>query len=282
MKLKKIAKEVLPKSAWNFLRHYHDISMDIILNRGARVCKIPYSGFTLCYGTGNALIKKIRGGKIFEKKMCESIVSNLKLKPQSGFLDIGANIGLISLYVHSKLPAVKIFAFEPGPHQAESFFETIKENHLNDKIILEAIALGNKLEKVAFMTHFSQDCSGDGLVDTNRAGETTPVAVQMSTLDSWYEKANRPQVGVVKIDTEGAELWVLQGGEKFISETKPIIYLEIEPKNLAVYPYTREDILKWFNTHQYELYTLGNELCTEDNFKTFVGKYDTYVAHPKK
>ena len=281
MNIKKTIKKILPKKLWNFLRHYKEIVRDFALNRGKEVCRISYVGFTLCYGRGSILIKKIRSGKIFEEEMCEKIVEELKKQPGTSFLDIGANIGLISLYVQSKLPNIQTYAFETGPHQLEYFGKTISENHLEKKIILSGKAFGNGTKKVTFMTHFSQDCSGDGFIDTSRAGEPIPITVDMITVDSWWNTiAKKTRIGVVKMDTEGAELWILQGAEKFLKEDKPIIFLEIEPKNLQVYPYKRDDILQWFLSHSYKLFTLDNEECAVQNFASFIGKYDTYIARP--
>lgn len=281
MNIKNTAKAMLPKTAWNFLQHHKSILRDIIDNRGAEVCRIEYRGRTLLYGRGDSLIKKIRNGRIFEEKMCRAIVDDLAKKQGSGFLDIGANIGLISLYVLSERPNTKIYAFEPGPYQSEYFEKTIAENKLETQIELTRNALGDRNEKVTFMTHFAQSSSGDGLIDTKRAGAAIPVTVDMTTLDLWWSSAKKPNIGVVKIDTEGAELWILRGAEKFLEEMKPVIFLEIETKNLQVYPYTRNDILKWFIEHSYNLYTLDNELCTLENFSSFIGKYDTYIARPK-
>jgi hypothetical protein len=130
------------------------------------------------------------------------------------------------------------------------------------------------------MSHFSPDCSGDGLIDTGRAGEAFPVEINMITIDLWWANLSYPQINVVKIDVEGAELLVLKGGEKFIDKCGPIIFLEIEPKNLKVYPYKKEDILKWLNEHDYNLFTMDNNLCTIENFNKYLSE-DTFVARKK-
>lgn len=270
----------MPKWAWNFLRHYRGITRDWLLNKGAAVCHIDYCGYRLCYSPGTILIKKIRQGKIFEEKMCKSIVGELNKSPEPVFLDVGANIGLISLYVAAKTPHVKIFAFEPGPHQNELFNKTIAVNNLGRTINLSEKVLGNKNGVVTFISHFSQDCSGDGFIDTGRAGEPIPVEVPITTIDHWWNEIGRPRVTVMKIDIEGAELWALEGAVDFLQQAKPTIFMEIEPKNLKVYPYTRDDIFKWLSANDYALYTMDNHLCTEKNWDSFVGTYDTYVARP--
>jgi len=272
---------MLPKKVENLLHYRKEILRDVINNKGNKVCRVKYAGFTLCYGRGALLANKIQNGEIWEEKMCKKIVDEIQKKPGTSFIDIGANIGLISLYVLSVSPNTKIYAFEPGPHQFEYFKRTITENKLQEKILLSEKAVGNRNKKTSFMTHFSQVCAYDGFFDTNRAGGGTAVSVDMITLDSWSKSIDLSQrVGVVKMDTEGAELWILQGALKFLTEHKPVIFLEIEPKNLIAYPYTGTDIFNWFKSHSYRLFTVDGDECTPQNFSSFLGKHDTYIARP--
>jgi FkbM family methyltransferase len=280
MNIKNIVKKITPAPIWNFLRHYKAIIFDRLSNFGHSVCSIKYCGFDLFYLPGDLLVKKIRNNKIFEQKMCDKIEKELHSSNSNTFMDIGSNIGLISLYVSSKIKNISIYAFEPGPNQSKMFEKTILKNNLNS-ISLYKIALGNEDKSVTFVSHYSPDSSGDGLVDTGRAGQPIPVSVPMMRLDTWWKKNNEPQIDVMKIDTEGSELLILQGAMVMIQSTKPIIYIEIEPKNIKVYPYTRDDLFLWFQYNNYSLYTLDNELCTHTNFASFIGKYDTYIARPK-
>ena len=280
--IKNFFKKILPKSLWNFLRHHRAILRDRATNFGSAQCHIPYRGYDLCYTAGTILIKKIRNEKIFEEKMCKAIEAELSLHNQPVFADIGANIGLISLYILSKLPQARIYAFEPGPSQNEQFRRTIARNGLEKSVTLSNYALGEKSGTVNFFTHFSPDSSGDGFMDTGRAGEPISITVPMISFDEWWAKTGKPRISVMKIDTEGAELLVLRGASHVLKELRPVIYLEIEPKNLRVYSYSRNDILKWFfEDHAYTLHTLDGELCTTENFEKFIGHYDTYVARPK-
>lgn len=268
--MKKLFKKILPKSVWNFLRHYRAIVVDRVSNFGSSICTISYCGFTLYYSAGTILIKKIRNGKIFEEEMCKSISDRLSAKDKPILLDIGANIGLISLYVLSKVPSVKIFAFEPGPDQNKHFGITIEKNNLKNSITLSNKAVGEREERKKFMTHFSPDSSGDGFVDTGRAGEPIAIEVEVTTIDSWWKNNGMPKVDVVKIDIEGAELLAFRGATEFLKQARPVIYFEVEPKNLVAYGYTADDVLNWFKTQSYTVRVLQAE-----------GKQDTYIAEPK-
>ncbi len=237
-------------------------------------------GFNLFYSKGTSLITYlIEGG--YEKELCNALKDDLRDNNAISFLDIGSNIGLISLFVLSKMPDIKIYAFEPGPHQFELFSKTIKENELNG-IILYNKALGKKNGIAKFAIHDSKDVSGDGFYDTGRAGKAIIIDVPVVTIDSWWRENKCPTIKVVKMDTEGSELWILQGAKAFLGKCKPNIYIEIWPDNLSAYPYDAYDILKWLHNNGYNLYTLTGECVTSKNLSKYLGVIATFIAKTKR
>ncbi len=276
--VKTTLKQFIPAKLWEFLRSRKAIIIDSIFNLGASTCAITYCGFRVFYNRGNALIDRLRSEKYYERELCENIVSQLKHSKTPLFVDVGANLGLISLRIISEIPATKIYAFEPGPVQQEFLKKTIEYNKLKKNISLYSNALGREVGVAKFTVHKPTDAAKDGFLDTGRGSHTAETKVSVETLDHWWQGEGKPWVDVVKIDTEGAELWVLEGGRNFLSSAKPIVYLEIEPMNLKVYPYTAHDILKFFNAINYELTTLDSTLCSEENMEKLLEKHDTYKA----
>lgn len=192
-------------------------------------------------------------------------------------MDIGANIGLIALGVLTHDPNIHIHAFEPGSSRI-FLAKTIAANHL--PITLWPLALSNHIGEELFVSHNSDLSGMDGLMDTRRVGTGKLVKVPVTTLDAWWIPRGQPRVDVIKIDTEGAELWVLQGATKLIQSCRPVIYLEIEEQNLKVYPYQSTDILHWFVGHQYRLQALGGENCDPSNLARLISRTDTFVGRP--
>ena len=177
--------------------------------------------------------------------------------------------------------ATAVYAFEPGEHQAMLFEKTIKTNHLiEEKVILSNKALSKESGKALFAVHKTQDCSGDGLIDTLRAGETKTTEIELITLDQWWQSVGCPLVDVMKIDTEGAELWILQGGKKMIETCKPKVLIEINATNLIPYHYSPSDILNWINNIGYSLQSLLGVPVNQDNILNLLLDSDSFKMIP--
>lgn len=240
-----------------------------------------YLGFKLFYSKGTSLIDRIKSKNvIYEPETCNLIVSGLKGVDKPIFIDIGANIGLISLHTAKYVPNVLIHAFEPGPHQAELFTKTINANNLSETISLHKIALSNTTGYLDFFVHKSQHVSGDGFFDTERAGHINEkIKVETKTLDQWWDEQNKPFVNLIKIDTEGAELWVLEGAKELIKTCKPIIITEINRPNYINYPYNEYDVLALLHKYNYTVYTENNIIATKVNIEEFQTMgIDTYCC----
>ncbi len=276
--IKSLLKCIAPVFLWDFFRTRQAIILDVVTNLGATLCTINYQGFAVYYSRGNTLIYRIRSGKIFEKELSLQIADDLSHSQMPSMIDVGANLGLISLYVLSKVAQTKIYAFEPGPAQRALLEKTVERNRLEKSISIYSCALGKEAGVAKFTTHKDADVAKDGFIDTGRGSDTVSIEVAVETLDVWWKAQGKPAVDVVKIDTEGAELWVIQGGKEFFSLVKPIIYLEIEATNLRVYPYMAEDILKFLTSIGYQLSTLEGQECTEKNLGEMMKRCDTFRA----
>src|SRR3989339_1463546 len=77
--------------------------------------------------------------KFREYRSAESAIESAKLP----ILDVGAHIGLFSLYVRALNPTVPIIALEPEVNNFKRLEKTIAENQI-ENIQLECLALSSK------------------------------------------------------------------------------------------------------------------------------------------
>ena len=270
----------LAKNTFSQLKKLVFLPYTIKNNFGSFEKSMHYLNYELHFTRGYSLIARLNNKKIYEPAVTNKIIQAIKIKDSSSFLDIGANIGLISLNILANIPEMKIYAIEPGPIQFQMFKKTIEANNL-EQIQLYKIAFGEKAEIGKFSIHKSKDASGDGFYDTKRSGNVEIIEVNIVTLDEWWKSIGNPEIKVVKIDTEGAELMVLNGAEKFISICAPIILIEINKINLKAYPYLATDILSWFEKNNYYLKMFDNTNITNENIDAMLELTDEFIAFPK-
>jgi len=124
-------------------------------------------------------------------------------------LDIGGNIGGFSLWADKRWANSKIYSYEP----IKNNFSLLKENTKNmDNITISNVAIGSKTETrtMYYGAHNIGECSFINGAEQVEKGEE--VSVMSASL--------LPNANIVKIDTEGAEIEIL---ENMI--IKPDVYL---------------------------------------------------------
>ena len=161
----------------------------------------------------------------------------------------------------------------------QDLLKNVEVNNLDSQIHCYNKALGEAPGKLEFYTHKEEDSSGDGFKDTKRAGKTSKISVDSTTIDKWWEDSGKKNVDLVKIDIEGAELYAFKGGIKMIEQCHPIIISELNLMNIEVYPFEVQDYLNFVQSIGYGVYDIYTDdlLSNEEVFKLLKNKRDTYV-----
>jgi len=157
--------------------------------------------------------------------------------PIRTFFDVGANIGQTSSAALENFGEAKVFAFEP--HRAT--FEALSSNVRDPRFKAFNLALSDQEGPAPFFDYGSQSC-GHSLVEnapyavrTNAPSKT--VTVERSTLDGFCDTHGIAQIDVLKVDTEGHDLTVLQGAKGMLGSGRiKFVYVEfntILPKSDA-------------------------------------------------
>jgi FkbM family methyltransferase len=225
--------------------------MDPYLPHRRRV--VEYAGFALVHGRGDSLVERIETVGEYEPETIHAVVRTLTDSESRVLVDVGANIGLVSLAALATVPEATVYAFEPGPYQRRLLAETIRRNGLEDRLVLSSLALSNTTGTARFAVHTRRHAAGDGFLDTGRGGRSRSVRVRTETLDRWWEANGRPPVAVMKLDTEGSELFVLRGAPALLEHCRPVLFLEIHDENLRVYPYDAADVRRELEQMGYRL-----------------------------
>lgn len=139
----------------------------------------------------------------------------LKLAKEGGIMvDVGANYGYFSCLWASQHAGNKVFAFEASPLNIGPFKHNIAKNNLSDKIFPSQTAMGKEKGILKFDLAKEDDQTGwGGLTLQDKKGV---VEVEVDTLDHIAALNNITAIKVLKIDTEGADTWVLYGAENLL------------------------------------------------------------------
>jgi FkbM family methyltransferase len=122
------------------------------------------------------------------------------------FYDIGANVGAYTILA-SSVRRCKSYAFEPLPETYDRLVDQIKINRIEELVSTKNFGVGAKSEILEFTN--SLDCMNKVNLDPSNKNVTK---VPVITLDETFHPSNK---SIVKIDVEGFEKFVLEGGKDF-------------------------------------------------------------------
>lgn len=179
------------------------------------------------------------------------------LKPGDTALDIGANFGLYTILAAKQVGREgRVLAFEPNPNSLRYLRLNILLNR-QSRIEVVPVALSNEEGETEFI------CVSQGAYSALKVGETpgntSAITVRQTTLDAIAAAESLYLVDFVKMDVEGAELLVLQGGEEFFSRIpRPLVMCEFNDNRAAPYGHTSRDVYQWLRDRDYEWFRLSD------------------------
>jgi len=192
--------------------------------------------------------------------------------------DIGAHLGFITLVLAERASSEgKVFAFEPAPENIAVMQRLIIQNNLQHKVSLIPIALAhengeqNLINWKSSSMHFLESAlNGQKVCDCSSTYVTT------CTLDSFVFEQLNPPPDLIKIDVEGAEALVIQGGLRTLDVYSPKLIIEIHGPNKAQKTWS---LLQSFDYSWNHLTAYGQEeVSSEEKLLSFFSK-DSWTHH---
>jgi FkbM family methyltransferase len=163
----------------------------------------------------------------------EPLLINYLLKKEEAFFDVGAHHGEFIYYALKKLPAQNIYAFEPNRTQYSKLVKIFKRVNIFD---LGLSNLNGTLEfKIPIIN--GKTVTTRGTLKTNYVEKEEQkhilLRIKVRTIDSFVEEHGINNLGLIKVDVEGAEMDVIEGAKKTIQRDKPNLILELEKRHLG-------------------------------------------------
>lgn len=170
----------------------------------------------------------------------QNIHSRIHLNIGDVVIDAGANIGCYSYgFLKQVSKDGKVYCFEPSNESYECLSHNLS-NYPN--VILSNKALSDKVEYCNIIRESNN--VGMNFCDFVKSGE-----IQTTTIDS----LELERLNFIKIDVEGCELKVLQGGLKTILKHKPVMLIEINDHTFKKQGINRMDVFALLNAMNYSI-----------------------------
>ena len=187
------------------------------------------------------------------------VIVNALCSKGDTILDIGSNIGTETL-LFAKIAGLsgQVVAFEPLPNNHKTLQDLISLNGLTN-IKLYKAAVSNVQGKLEFVPPKDNFYSGLGRLSTScpeAHDADNVIEVEAMVLDDLFETGKFSKPRMIVMDVEGAEMFVMKGAEKVISECKPYMILEVVPVHLLRHGLVPTDIFDFMQANDYTCWVI--------------------------
>lgn len=172
------------------------------------------------------------------------------------FIDVGANMGLFALFASKKVGKEGIvIAIEPSDREFYRLKTNIELNELINIYPIKVAASNHK--SVAELLVARQDHAGHNTLGNfahNCSVLEKKQSVQTDTLDNLFNIKRLNKVDFIKMDTEGHELFALQGAVNILKRFHPILLIELSDISLVQQGCDSGQICDFLNELGYKIY----------------------------
>jgi FkbM family methyltransferase len=135
-------------------------------------------------------------------------LETISFQPEDIVIDVGAHVGIVSLYLAKRWPFLRIFAFEPHPANHANFIENLRLNNVSNVYLFRQAITADRR---SIMLRLVDSNTGGATAVFDVAGAYSVGPIESVTLQDIFEQTVAPaqRCRLLKIDCEGMEYEIL-------------------------------------------------------------------------
>lgn len=164
----------------------------------------------------------------FQRHVVDSI--RRFVAPDGIVIDVGANIGAITMPAAAYLKSGHVYSFEPSDFAFAKLQRNVELNPaLSARITLVKSFLADRVADQSTLVAYSSwpvvETSAEEQHPVHK-GVSKPTTSGQTTLDAFVTERQLPRLSLVKIDTDGHEFVVLSGAADCLRRHRPVVIFE--------------------------------------------------------
>ena len=181
------------------------------------------------------------------------------------FFDVGASNGCWSSTMSEEFPEATFELFEPLIDHAPAYRKIIEETLArHPRFRLHKVALGNECKR-ARMYLYPDNLVGSTALELGAAPQgSESIEVDMLTIDHAVQALKLPAPEVIKMDTQGCELSVLQGAQQTLPQVQVLLLECWLFRGYGQSTPLLSEVANWLREFDFHLWDLGDIYRAED------------------
>lgn len=179
------------------------------------------------------------------------------------FIDVGAWNGVLSIY--GSIFSKKVYSFEPDKVAYNNLTNNLLLNNINNVICINSGASNIEGENNFYIRNFGDSVSS--LIDRNMKSYETQEIVKIKTikLSKFLLENNIINIGLIKMDTEGGEIYILDEMTEYINTYRPTMFISFHPNWFPNKDLEIQKISELLDTN-YNIYNQNFTLISKNKF----------------
>lgn len=154
------------------------------------------------------------------------------IDPDAHIVDVGANIGMLTMPFARAAWAGRVVSFEPDPKNRKRLLEQLAMNAIGNVQVMD-VGLGREAATHRLYQVVDTNSGMNRIVLGEEQSERFPYhEIRVEVMDAIWPTLSLEKLDVMKVDVEGFEYEVLKGAEATLRKFKPVLFIELDDDNL--------------------------------------------------